>query len=303
MAYQSTHVRHLAWCLFSEPMAKIYDIANLSIKPSSDLLQWLKAQDENPSSINAYINTHNARLLGSYFECLWQYYFTHAPKCRLFQHHVQVFKQKQTIGELDILAEHENVPLHLELAVKFYLLMPHKSGIKLHHWLGPQSHDRLDKKLSILAGKQFPLLYNSVTTQKLQELDINLPYTQALALKGYLFTPLKQTEYVFHPSINPNVNTGKWLHVKQINELLEHPSRWSILEKKNWLGPYQKTESDSRDSYDNAQVKKNIEEHFNEQAYAYALLLIKLDQQNKEVERYMVVHEHWPEPLTLKKTN
>ena len=301
MAYQSPLVRHLAWCLFSEPMVHIPNANALSIEPSSEILNWLTQLDENPQPLRDYLSDQNARLLGSYFECLWQFFFENAPNWQLLAHHVQVFENNQTLGELDILAKGtQQQALHVELAVKFYLLPKEHNGQLLNHWIGPQSRDRLDKKVDKFINKQLPFIKHPHTQQTLQSKNLPDDYLQAVVLKGYLFEHISTPKVSFPSTVNSKVNLGKWLHAHEHEILLSSPANWIVIPKLDWLGPFITANSDLP-TLDNQALSTHIQAHFTESDYPYALMLVKLDPaQEQEIERFLVVHDQWPTPLNIR---
>ena len=307
-------VRHLTWCLLSPPLAAMDSIQSLNISNDEALFTWLDQLNKNPSHLLKYIQENNHRLLGSYFECLWQYYFLHGPNAHLLDHHVQVSDGKQTLGEMDILAILHDQSYHIELAVKFYLQLPNTSGKQPAHWVGPQSHDRLDIKLEKLQQKQFPFLYHPCTTHLLAEKNLDKDYTQALALKGYLFreytADYEQTkknseqlpeacEHGSKGKLSHSPNLANWIHAKNLQQVLDkQEAHWAILEKHQWLGEYF-AQSDEQVSA-SSQVQTTIHQHFYENKQPqkiFALMLVKMEKVNGgylESERYFVVHDHWP---------
>lgn len=303
MEYQSTCVRHLAWCLFSEPMAKLPSIQPLQIRPDSEVLDWLTSLDSNPKPLVDYLGANNARLLGSYFECLWQFFFQNAPHWQLLKHHFQVFDGKQTLGELDILAKAEKCPaIHVELAVKFYLLQPNQTGGSLKHWLGPQSHDRFDLKLDKLAQKQLPMIDHPMTEQALKDQNLPLNWQQALCLKGYLFTHILQSNIQLHPHINQKALMGKWLHNNEADLILDKEYDWVVIPKPQWLGAYAHQPDSELTVLNSTQALSFINAHFTQDSYTYALMLVKLGKTYPhEKARYMVVHDQWPTQVKSKK--
>lgn len=301
MDYKNSAVRHLAWCLLSEPLAVIPDVTPLLIKPSQTLVDWLKQLDHQPEPLQDYIAKQNTRLLGSYFECLWQYFFIHYPEWTLLGHHIQIQHDKQTLGELDILARDtaNNDNFHVELAVKFYLQQPQTSGEKLEHWLGPQSRDRLDLKLDKLSNKQLPFFHHNATQDALKQRHLPTNAKQTLALKGYLFEPFNASNNTdatyFHSSIHTKVNTGHWLHHKDSQALFLDDNQWVVLPKHQWLGPYQHTPDSDLDILNNTQAKQRVDDHFHHAHFPYALMLVSVSEpQLKETSRFMLVHNDWP---------
>ena len=303
--YKNLSVRHLAWCLFSEPMAFLEHTPALTIEPSQDLLDWLSELDQHPERLEDYLDRHNRVLLGSYFECLWQFFFQYNPQWQLLGHHIQVIDAKQTLGELDIIAHNLNdqCEYHVELAVKFYLKHPNKLGNDLQDWLGPQSHDRLDLKLNKLNHKQFPFLYNPVTQSQLKEKGLPNKPEQRLVIKGYLFEPWPETSSCLHADINSNGLKAFWLHQQQTEALLQEYTantqsmQWALLPKYHWLGTYEHDPDSSIALHCASEIKEIITEHFTHSQYPFALMLVALSPHNDskiESSRYLIVHDSWP---------
>lgn len=301
MEYKHCAVRHLAWCLFSEPMALISTTPAFKVEPSQTLLAWLSELDRNPKPLHDYLATHNRVLLGSYFECLWQFFFQSSPDWQLLDHHIQIHQGKQTLGELDLLARNtrNKQAYHIELAVKFYLKPANLSGEQLSHWLGPQSHDRLDLKLHKLANKQLPFLQNPATQTELTRRNLPHRPLQALVLKGYLFEPWEQDNHKRHPDINPNANINTWLHEKHGDALFTKDTSWVVLPKTHWLGPYQGTIDTALPVLTSEAAKQYVCTHFNQTSSPYALMLAQVSNSPKTIElaRFMLVHNTWPNKL------
>ena len=309
MEYKNAPVRHLAWCLFSQPMAIVPTVPAFHIKPSQELLDWLDQLDQYPSPLQDYLESHNCVLLGSYFECLWQFFFRFAPGWQLLDHHIQVSQDKQTLGELDILARNitHNQDFHIELAVKFFLRQPNTKGPYLEHWLGPQSRDRLDLKLNKLANKQLPFLHHSVTQAELHTRGLPCEPQQALVLKGYLFEPWQDKPSSLHSSINAQVTRSNWLYQHQVSQLKPTNVNWVVLPKHDWLGSYYHNNATrSLTLLDHKTMVQYVEHHFshNYDSQPYTLMLAALSDISGELleqERFMVVHNNWPNEATKHK--
>ena len=295
-------VRHLTWCLLSPPLAELNIADSLHMIEDTELISWLQKLDLNPAQLNTYIQQRNHKLLGSYFECLWAFYFEFGPNSELLADHIQVIEGKQTLGELDALVKIKDQFMHVELAVKFYLLLPNKTGLKQHHWIGPQSHDRLDLKLDKLSQKQFPFLHHPATIQALKTQQLSNDYKQILALKGYLFHPFGKN-YQLPEACSSSVNICNWIHAEFLETQLINQTqsniKWSILPKHQWFGPLYTNQP--QDILDANMVAELVGQHFQTQAQErtpYALMLVKLDNLENgyylEQERFFVVHNQWP---------
>jgi hypothetical protein len=291
-------------------LATLENVESLQVKPSSQLLNWLDLLNSDPSHLLEYIQQNNTRLLGSYFECLWQYYFKHSPNTQLLAHHVQVNQQdpktsaRQTLGELDALARINDDYVHIELAVKFYLLTPGKSGQQACDWIGPQTRDRLDLKINTLGRKQFPFLHHPETQQLLIQQGLSHHYEPALGLKGYLFKPfgvLVQLPAECRSTVGPSLLMANWLHASDIKMALQTQGTnglWSIINKHEWLGPFYSQDPSALIGPE--QARSDIHQHFNRQIEnknPYALMLVSMVNTlagYQEHERFFVVPDGWP---------
>ncbi|MFT7109466.1 MAG: hypothetical protein ACI843_001128 [Psychrobacter glaciei] len=325
-------VRHLAWCLFSSPLAELNTARTLHITATAELTKWLDSLNKNPQHLLEYIQQNNHRLLGSYFECLWQYYFKYSPNTQLLAHHVQITQSlnhphensdqannknsrqtngRKTLGELDILALIDNKPFHVELAVKFYLLIPNVTGAQAKHWIGPQTRDRLDLKLDTLNRKQLPFLHHPATQKALEQRGLGQEYESAVALKGYLFSPFNSDftrPIESDTNLHAATNMGQWIHASDVDMILNSQSdetRWCIVEKHNWLGPVTTDQAmeDQIELLNNQQVRLEVLSHFNyhaENRIPYALMLISMKNSPHNISdlcesgRYFLVPNGWP---------
>ena len=232
MQLTSPHVRHLFWCIQSPSLARLNNIPSWEIDLNEQLKTWFTQLDQNPDQLQNYLNHHEHKLLGTYFECLFQFFFKHAPNWQLVAHNIQIIEDKQTLGELDIIAHHQannraKEEYHLELAVKFYLQHPDHTGLEANHWLGPQSRDRLDLKLNKLSQKQFPFLAHQSVKDALEKKGLPLPSQQRLILKGYLFSRWGQKS-ILPDQVNKRCLTGQWIHQSEIGRLTEKHAHWLL---------------------------------------------------------------------------
>lgn len=153
----------------------------------------------------------------------------------LLAQNLQIIDQKQTIGELDFLLwdKKENCALHLELAFKFYLLLPDNHP-GLDRLVGLNGEDRLDLKLNKLNQRQFPNLFNPVISNTLKKLNIDPQQTkQELALYGFYFSqPFIQNQPA---ELNPNALGGGYLNLTELKNCLEKGMLFFTPPKKDWI--------------------------------------------------------------------
>ena len=88
--------------------------------------------------------------MGHYHERLWHLLLDSAPNTHLLGHNVRITQRRLTLGELDILyrTRQNPAPMHLEVAIKFYLGLPEGPGEQTSQsrWVGPGGLDSLALK-------------------------------------------------------------------------------------------------------------------------------------------------------------
>lgn len=298
--YHHPMVRHLAWCLFSPNLGLIQRYPPMDVGAPHTITQWLNRLDDNPTELERYVQSRNHQLLGSYFECLWQFFFTYGPNWQLLKDHVQIHAttgKQQTLGELDVLTEdHQGNAWHVELAVKFYLQLPATDGRSTNHWVGPQTRDRLDLKLSKLENKQFPFLDSEETQAHLSDLSLQRDWQQGLILKGYLFTKRGQ-EVTLPTDVPKDVLLNIWCPIQELGLTIPRHSYFVLLPKHEWLGPYFGLHIEVLDFQT---VIKQAKQHFEASSNKHALMIAKVEKEKdnwKEKNRWLVVHNDWPNPI------
>ena len=186
-------------------------------------------------------------MLGIQAEACFEAYLKHSKNYKLLTANLQIHtstslsnrKEKETIGELDYIVRKlkTNEVVHIELACKFYLYDVDAGVSEEEKWIGPNRKDSLHEKLEKIKLKQFPLINTRETIQKLKSLDIELPTSQELCLKAFLFIPKKMDINIF-PDNYKNCIVGHW--IKQVDFINEDGNAlYAIPDKKEWLFPYE----------------------------------------------------------------
>jgi uncharacterized protein len=256
---KNQYVRDLHWLLTSSQMMRL----ECPIERSHADLAWLLALEREPLALEAHLANKNLRMLGSYFEALWEFYLSRYPGNQLLAKNLQVFSDNLTLGEFDFIYrdKKDGVVRHLEVAVKYYLGMPREkrqsvadqgsaaispAESKQSDWLGPGSRDRLDKKYRKLTQRQALLSHTVAGNQVLKTLLSDQTKADAVkaetCLLGYLFYPLQAQIDPPHRAAENHLR-GRWLYLWQLPELLQEQGQgqgqglWHILNKPHWLAP------------------------------------------------------------------
>jgi len=193
----------------------------------TDLSRWLGQLDLNKNP-----EPRGKDRLGRYFEALLAFIFQNAQPAiglKLITQNIQIQSQGKTLGELDFLLEDtKGCLLHLEVAIKYYLLERNVSDpSRWEHWVGPDRKDRLDIKLNHLVDRQLPLTKRypearsaiaqlltgeTSTSQKVKSI------TSMLLLKGRFFIHWNDA-YACPIGANNSAVSGYWLTQSEIDYL------------------------------------------------------------------------------------
>jgi hypothetical protein len=154
---------------------------------------------------------------------------------RLFESHhefdisaqeIQLFDEKKTIGAIDFLLERQNKIEHWEVAIKFYLL---KDGL----WYGPDSRDRLDKKLDRMLTHQLKMSETDAFKDRFPEIG---RVEKKLFIQGRLYTNPFSPEPIPNECLGYEIQheniLGHWCYSHQV-ELIEDPI--FQLDKIDWI--------------------------------------------------------------------
>ena len=213
-------MRDLAWALASPPLMQPRQAAchwygaDWYSRLYDESRDWLQQLDTCPDALQALLDSNRDRRLGRYFETLWAFYFSHAPRYRLLAHNQQVMAAGRTLGELDLIV-HDcklDTTLHIEVAVKFYLGLADTR--QPHNWHGPGSHDRLDRKLDSLLQRQSVFARQAEVAEQLATRGIHIDAC-AVILKGRLFYPATGALPPQHS--HPQHLRGRWLRLRQFD--------------------------------------------------------------------------------------
>lgn len=268
--FENQYVRDLAW-LFWSP--SILNFSNGFQRQPLDS-KWLEQLDKNPQGLVEHLSSKNLKMLGPYFEALWEFYFNHYPGVKLIAKNLQVFDQGKTIGEYDFIYRDlkSKRNYHLEVAVKYYLgnqrkieEIQEKRGLDLSSpqaqclWVGPGTRDRLDKKSLKLSQHQSQLSATVAGKSALKSVGIQ-QVTSHVCLLGYLFYPV---DYQMLPpfDVRDNHLRSCWLTKESIPLYLDSNSKFAIVDKPHWLAPIS---SSDRKLLDRNQLESSLATQFSE---------------------------------------
>lgn len=293
------HVRDLAWACFSPALLTLETLAPeagaTDAKPAltASRTNWLRQLDQQPQPLLSWLQARPATRLGLYFETLWQFFLAEDSDTALLAHNMPVRSSGQTLGEFDCLyyCRRRERPVHLELAVKFYL--GHRSTTlgaqesTAAEWLGPNTVDRLDLKLTRLLTHQSRLSLSPAGRELLSKQGLEQPLRE-IALRGALFQPA-QDALSPPPGYNTALPLGSWQVLRHWRNEVTAQARFVLLPRLRWLSPVRA--SNEKQSADELQTQ--LEQHFARGGRPQ--LVARVDDMGCELERYFLASDRWPE--------
>lgn len=273
--YRSPRVRALAWSCFSPPLlSAATGIAAPDLPLTETRRQWLEQLDRDDRPLRNYLQQHcQSPRLGLVFESLWHFFLMEDPHTELLAHNLAARDNGQTQGEFDVLYRDQlsGHTVHLELAVKFFLAT--RAGeLPFSDWLGPNSADRLDRKLARLLSHQLTLSATPAGHGALQAIGI-ADCDPQLRVAGILFYP--SGEPAWSAALHPEHPRGNWWPISRFTQLVK-TAPWRLLEKPYWLDA----------DYEHAQP---VDDEVLARAAKHPVMLI-----NEQLERCFVVPDDWP---------
>lgn len=290
---QQQVVRDLAWSLWGP--ALLIHHAPYNEVPATDNAPfpldwpWLQQLDHQPQVLIDYLEQKNTRLLGTYFEALWQFYFSHHPSFDLSIGNLQVNDTSRTVGEFDVLVtNHQGQNFHIELTCKFYLEW--QDTLQAILWIGPNCGDRLDIKYDKTHNHQLPLLKTELGQKVCAEQFFNTDTAQQVAI--WRGTAFDRSHWFQVDELANDSALEEW---KYGNHVL-----WFIADKRFWLSPIMQ-DRDTLKTY--CQIQQQINDHFqqpdNSDKQRFTLMLIaltfdKTNQQWQQQQRFFITANNWP---------
>ena len=309
-------VRDLAWSCFgpnivdsfpADVRGKDSRIHSCPITLTKQRRHWLLQLDKEPKPLAQHLQHLNTNRLGLYFEALWQFFLQQDDKLELVAHNLRVYRGKVTLGEFDILYRdlESDEFFHLELAIKYYLnasttVLAANRHFSTEHrvWVGPNTVDRLDKKLGHLLNHQIELSALEESVPLLEKYGIE-SLNKVIALKGMLF-------YAYSDATAPHIQTassgehlstdhlhGQWIHLDDFLCLNTLHSYWCHLQKSNWISPAICSSSEGLMTSDN--ISRHLKDYFTGTVRPAMVCGMREDAHDyREVERFFVTSNDWP---------
>jgi hypothetical protein len=305
-------VRDLCWVMASPSLIAAPNVVSdgdcrLVIADSRD---WLRQLDRQPQPLRHWADQCRSPRLGYYFEQLVAFWLRERIAPGRVKSHVRVFRNKRVLGEYDFLFQRPgaNSIEHWEAAVKFYLRYRDPEGNI--RWLGPNTNDTLDQKLSRLMDHQLMLSDFPEARSVLQDVARELcqrnglPGVESRAfIKGYLFYPSTggwREPATVHPAAAPGHLRGWWTRIDELCVPGDGAGvRYMLLPRLHWLAPkIVSADQDDAELLDAACFQDALESHFTQSHRPVLVAVLTQDRGEcwREQSRGFVVNSEWPGP-------
>ncbi|MGC3873617.1 DUF1853 family protein [Halomonas sp. GXIMD04776] len=298
-------VRDLAWLLHAPdmlmtPFAGRPSLFELGLEDPQRRSAWLNAFEQTPQAIETRVGPSLVNRLGHYHEKLWHFLLDHAPHTQLLAHNLTIRDAKRTLGELDLLYRHrsDTPPVHLELAIKYYLGLPQgpQAMDSQARWIGPGCADSLAIKRQHSIEHQLPLASRPEAAKVLAPFNAP-PLTPRLALLGILFRPWSNEARLSAPCETASQALfGEWLALSRWPDFCwqlddTRVIRGAFLDKPHWLAPPADT-----DLIELSRLNQALEQHFARRRSPRQLILKHPD---GRWQRLFIVGDDWPHRIPL----
>ena len=226
-------LRDLEWVIHSPFLLKETPAPDLTRHPETEAL--LARLNADPEPLISHLAATPHLNLGRYFEQLIIFWLDQLPSVNLIGSNIPIFREKQSLGEIDLVFLYEGKAWHWELSVKFYLNIG--SPLEEADFVGPMQRDTLKRKLDRLYDHQLRLPTHKETTAVLTSRGVE-EVTSHPWVKGCLFYPVGNARSGHPARISENGLSGNWLNREcLVDASLPEFDHFLLLEKKRWITP------------------------------------------------------------------
>lgn len=174
--------------------------------------------------------------LGKVVERFLGFALNSSSNFRVLLENFQINKDGITHGEIDFIMENQlnGEQIHLELVHKFYLFRPKSKNINPDDFVGPNLNDSLERKLSKLKNKQFPIINDSYCSKLLLEKGIDSTrLKQKLLFTGSVFVHPNEINQI--SILNEECIAGHWMGYQDFLNQHSKGDEYYMPPKSNWL--------------------------------------------------------------------
>lgn len=159
-----------------------------------------------------------------------------------------------TLGELDFVLRRagEDELIHLELAVKFYLVVEHNGEV---FYPGPDARDNYQRKLDRLRSHQLSLVQRCAEFLPIEFRGKTWQVQQLV--HGCLFDHIDSVELANPEGVHDRCRRGRWLRFSEVERCLES-AEIQVIPKPLWAVPISFLEGIELESWDGAEISRCV---------------------------------------------
>ncbi|MCF8468785.1 MAG: DUF1853 family protein [Sneathiella sp.] len=288
-------LRDLQWVISSPFLLKTHSEPDLSNHPETRAL--IARLEKDPAPLMNHLTALPRQSLGRYFEQLVIFWLENLPSVNVIRANLRVYREKRSLGEIDLLFTQGGQSYHWELAVKFYLNIGTEGFEK--DYVGPMQRDNLGRKLDRLYDHQLRLANTEEARELLERLGVTTLVSSPW-VKGRLFHPLGLEDgltQVLPDRVSRKSLNGRWISIKNLAKArLPDFDHFLFPDKSRWLTPsYFKPEAVQGGKAE--LITKAIEIRDREPVPQLACLMTDAgDGALQETMRLFITPEDWPGP-------
>lgn len=188
-----------------------------------------QATHQTPSTL------HFGQKLGHLYEDALLTLLESSPRFKVIANNFQIItEQRRTLGELDflLLDSKTNSHIHLELAVKFYLIVINGDEVR---YPGPDARDNYQRKVARLRDHQLTLTTHPEVQGIISPLINGATVTPQHLVHGIFFDHIKAKQRPLPDKASPNANRRKWLYCQEFSHHFAYVKSVRVLPKQLWL--------------------------------------------------------------------
>ncbi|MFT5882276.1 MAG: hypothetical protein ACI9FG_000777 [Crocinitomicaceae bacterium] len=157
------------------------------------------------------------------------------PRFGVLKKNFQIItSERQTVGEIDFLLwdERDQQHIHLELAVKFYLIYQDKNEIC---YPGPDARDNYGRKITRLRKHQLQLSRHPAAAAQIEGITGSAPLRVNHLVHGIFFDHIGASDKPTPEFANPEGRRRSWLYCSELSEYFSGTKTARVLPKQLWL--------------------------------------------------------------------
>lgn len=193
---------------------------------------------QQPATLIAFMAQAKSHFLGTYFEQLFSYAVRHFTDLEILAEHQQIQGERQTLGEVDLLAsDRAGQAIQFEIALKFYLERP---DLAPNDWVGPNKNDSLKKKVDHARSHQLKVLESEEGRGWLTSVTDLTSINKNLMIFGRHFYRLDDPACALFDEFEIQ---GGWLYKYELLKWAPYLSDLILANKPCWVTPNRQKDS------------------------------------------------------------